>query len=859
MRNRSLTFLAAILLAPSCAFAQERPAIQGKPAGQGASQAQQQPPQATGERRVLIQGAPTIAEKTIGMERRDGFFPFYWDAKAGKIWLEIPAGRLGSEFLYVNSLPAGLGSNDIGLDRGQLGGERIVKFERSGPRLLLIQPNYDYRAITADAAERRAVEQAFAQSALFGFEVAAEENGRILIDASNFFLRDAHNVIGRLRQSQQGTYRLDATRSAFYLDRTKNFPQNTEVEATLTFTSDQPGRLVGTVAPTPGSVTLRQHHSFVELPGPGYTPRAHDPRAGFFGISYFDYATPIDQPIEKRLIARHRLAKKDPRAPRSEPVKPIIYYLDPGTPEPIRSALLDGARWWNQAFEAAGYINAFRVEMLPEDADPMDVRYNLIQWVHRSTRGWSYGSSVSDPRTGEIIKGQVSLGSLRVRQDFLIAEGLLAPYDDVAAGSSRQSAQAKAALEMALARLRQLSAHEVGHTLGISHNYISSVSNRASVMDYPQPLAKLNADGTIDLSDAYAAGIGEWDKVAIAYGYSDFAPGADERAALNKILTDAIARGLPFLTDQDARPPGSAHPTTHLWDNGANAVDELERVLAVRAAALKRFGERNIPSGTPLAMLEEALVPLYMSHRYQAEAAVKVIGGMSYTYALRGDGQLPTQIVPAAEQRRALEAVLRTLSPDALALPESLLRLIPPRPAGYSGGGRERFNRRTGLTFDAIAPAESAAGFVLGFLLHPERAARLEEFRARDTANPGLGEVIDTLLAATVQAPARDNFEGAIQRSVNLAVLYQLMALAANDRAAGQARAVAAQKLDEVMKWLESRGRTVESETWQAHYNFAASQIAKFQEDPSKLPLPAPPAPPDGPPIGTGPWLCDWD
>ncbi len=844
MRKRSLTlFLNILLVVTSFAAAQEpRSAAQ-----------------CGAERRVLVQGATTIAEKTTGMEKYPGFFTFYWDAKGGKLWLEIPADRFGAEFLYVNSLPAGLGSNDIGLDRGQLGGERIVRFERSGPKVLLIQPNYDYRAISNDVAERRAVEQAFAQSALWGFEVAAEEDGRVLLDASNFYLRDAHNVVGRLRQTQQGTYRLDPTRSAFYLDRTKNFPKNTEVEATLTFASDQPGRLVGTVAPSADSVTLRQHHSFVELPGPGYTPRAFDPRAGYFGISYFDYATPIDQPIQKRFIARHRLAKKDPRAARSEPVAPIIYYLDPGTPEPIRSALLDGARWWNQAFEAAGYSNAFRVEMLPDGADPMDVRYNLIQWIHRSTRGWSYGSTVTDPRTGEIIKGQVSLGSLRVRQDFLIAEGLLAPYETGTPASP-------AAIQMALARLRQLSAHEVGHTLGLGHNYIASTVNRASVMDYPHPLAKLAADGSIDLSDAYATGIGEWDKIAIAYGYQDFAPGTDEHAALTNILTDAMQRGLAFLSDQDARPPGSAHPATHLWDNGANAVDELERILLVRAAALQRFGERNITPGTPLAMLEEVLVPLYMSHRYQAEAAAKVIGGMSYTYALRGDGQQPTQIVPVAEQRRALDAVLRTLTPETLALPESLLRLIPPRPDGYQGGERERFRGRTGLTFDAVAPAEAAAGFVLSFLLHPERAARLEEFRARDANHPGLGEVVDALLAATVQAPAKDNLDGAVQRTVNLAVLYQLMALAADNRAAGQARAVAAQKLDDLMKWLESRGRTVENETWQAHYNFAAAQIAKFQEDPSKLPLPQPLAPPDGPPIGSrvgfgvgsGPWLCNW-
>ncbi len=797
-----------------------------------------------------------ITEKTAGMERRDGFFPFYWDAQAGKIWLEIPADRWGAEFLYVNSLPAGLGSNDIGLDRGQLGGERIVRFERSGPKVLLTQPNYDYRAVTDNAAERRAVEQAFAQSVIWGFEVAAEENGRVLMDASTFFLRDAHNVIGRLRQAQQGTYKLEPSRSAFYLDRTKNFPKNTEVEVALTFTSEQPGRLVATVAPSADSVTLRQHHSFVELPGPGYTPRAHDPRAGYFGIQYFDYATPIDQPIEQRFIARHRLAKKDPRAARSEAVEPIVYYLDPGTPEPVRSALLDGARWWATAFEAAGYVDAFRVEMLPEDADPMDVRYNLIQWVHRSTRGWSYGSTVTDPRTGEIIKGQVSLGSLRVRQDFLIAEGLLAPYEDGKSSSPE-------AVDMALARLRQLSAHEVGHTLGLSHNYIASAVNRASVMDYPHPLASLKPDGTIDLSDAYASGIGEWDKVAIAYGYSDFAPGTDERAALTKILTDAMHRGLIFLTDQDARPPGSVHPTTHLWDNGANSSDELERLLAVRAAALARFGERNIPPGTPLALLEEALVPLYMSHRYQAEAATKVIGGMRYTYALRGDGQPPTEIVAPEEQRRALDAVLRTLTPEVLALPEPLLRLIPPRPDGYEGGARERFRGHTGLTFDAVAPAEAAASFVLSFLLHPERAARLEEFRARNADNPGFGEVLDALLAATVQAAARDGMAGAVQRTVNLPVMYHLMALAANSNASGQARAIATAKLDSLMNWLESRARTVEDATWQAHYAFAAAQIAKFEEDPTKIPLPQPLAPPDGPPIGSavgpGPWLCDWN
>ncbi|MEK6566087.1 MAG: zinc-dependent metalloprotease, partial [Bacteroidota bacterium] len=581
------------------------------------------------------------------------------------------------EFLYVNSLPAGVGSNDIGLDRGQLGQDRVVKFLRTGPRILLIQPNYSYRATSDDQDERKAVEDAFAQSVLWGFDVSAEEGGRVLVDASAFYLRDAHEVVGALRRANQGTFKLEASRSAFYLPRTKNFPQNTEVEATLTFVGDDPGGLVQQVTPTPQAITVRQHHSLIELPDNNFKMRAFDPRAGFFGINYMDYATPIHEPIVKQFIARHRLAKKDPAVALSEPVSPIVYYLDRGTPEPVRSALLDGARWWNQAFGAAGYKDAFRVEMMPEGADMMDVRYNVIQWVHRSTRGWSYGSTVTDPRTGEIIKGHVSLGSLRVRQDFLIAEGLLAPYEDGKPANPEME-------KMALARLRQLSAHEVGHTLGLSHNYISSTANRASVMDYPHPLVKIKEDGTPDLSDAYASGIGEWDKVAIAYGYQDFRSGTDEKGALTKILADAMNRGLIFLTDQDARPPGSAHPQTHLWDNGKNAVDELDRFMKVRAVALARFSEHNIRQGAPMATLEEVLVPLYLGHRYQVEAASKVLGGMNYTFALRGDGQTVTSVVAPEEQRRALTSLLNTIASDALMLPKRIVRLIPPRAYGYS-------------------------------------------------------------------------------------------------------------------------------------------------------------------------------
>jgi hypothetical protein len=602
------------------------------------------------------------------------------------------------------------------------------------------------------------------------------------------------------------------------------------------------------VTPSPESITVREHHSFVQLPPPGYKPRAYDPRASFFGIGYMDYATPISEPIVKRFIARHRLEKKDPTEAMSEAVQPIVYYLDRGAPEPIRSALLEGARWWNQAFEAAGYKNAFRVELMPEGADLMDLRYNVIQWIHRSTRGWSYGEAVTDPRTGEIIKGHVSLGSLRVRQDFLIAEGLLAPYEKGKPGAAK-------AQEMALARLRQLAAHEVGHTLGLMHNYSASTVNRSSVMDYPPPTVKLGADGVPDLSDAYAKGIGEWDKVSIAWGYQDFAPGTDEHAALNKILTDAFGRGLRYLTDQDARPAGSSSSLAHLWDSGANPVDELNRLMQVRAAALKRFGENNIREGAPLATIEDVLVPIYLLHRYQVEAVSKLVGGMDYTFALRGDGQTPTQIVAPAEQRRALAAVLATLKPEVLALPEPLLKMIPPRPPDYERG-REHFKIRTSPAFDALAPAEAAAQHTLQFLFNPERAARLVEFHARNAENPGLEEILDTIMAATWKAPHGEGYAGQIANTVDMTVLYDLMGLAANDHASDEVRAIAAFKLSELHSWLRAPSAAGQPGFDRAHLAFASWQIEQFEKDPKKSDLTAPDEPPDGPPIGTD---DDWD
>jgi len=785
---------------------------------------------------------PSVGEKTRGMERRDGFLPVYWDASTGKLWMEIP--RPGQELIYVVSLPAGIGSNDIGLDRGQLGGERIVRFERVGPRVLMVQPNLGFRATTESAAERRAVEESFAQSVLWGFTVAAEEGGRVLVDATDFVLRDAHGVIPALRRARQGDYRLDASRSALYLQNTKGFPRNTEIEATLTFTGDNPGPWVRGVTPTPEAVTVRQRHSFVALPPPGYQPRRSDPRAGFFGIDYFDYATPVGEDVVQRFISRHRLEKRDPSAAVSDPVEPIVYYVDAGAPEPIRTALVEGARWWNQAFEAAGYRDAFRVEVMPDSVDPMDARYNAIQWVHRSTRGWSYGASVTDPRTGEIIKGHVTLGSLRVRQDYLLAEGLLSPYTD---GTTVPPEMER----MALARIRQLSAHEVGHTLGIAHNYVSSTQNRASVMDYPHPLVQLREDGSIDLGQAYTGEIGEWDKLAVTWGYADFAEGTDEPAALEEILSRGRARGITFLTDQDARSPGSAHPQAHLWDNGADAAAELRRVLAVRRAALARLGEAAVRHGRPLATLEEVLVPLYLHHRYQAEATAKVLGGQEYTFALRGDGQVPLRPVGGDAQRAALDALLLTVDPAQLALPQPVLRLIPPRPFTY-GSHRELFDRYTGATFDAVSPAVTAADMTIALILNPERAARLVEQSALDPGLPSLDWTLERLVAATFARQPRDAYPAEIARGIEYVVMRRLMQLAA-DAPMSQVRAAALRQLMAIRGSYGFDG--VASDAQSAHRALLSAEITRFLERPYTPEERAPDLDvPPGQPIGDPDW-----
>jgi hypothetical protein len=830
----------------------------------------------------------SVEDRTAGMKKLDGYFPLYWDERTGSMFLEIP--RFDTDFLYSNGLSAGLGSNDIGLDRGTGRGSRIVQFQRVGPQIFLVQPNQSFRSSSKNPLERKAVEDSFAKSIIWGFQVAAESSGRVLVDVTPFLLRDVANAGQSLRP---GNYTVDRTRSAFYLPNTRNFPKNTEVDMTITFVLGQQGAgggggggpaqgpapigatgggggggfggglfsgSVGSVTPSPDSVTLRQHASFVELPDmTTFTPRHDDPRAGFGGAMFVDYSQPIAENIQFRLIRRHRLEKKDPSAAVSEPIKPIQYWVDAGAPPDVQKALIEGAMWWDKAFEAAGFRNAFKVDVLPPDADPMDIRYNMINWVHRSTRGWSTGGSVSDPRTGEIIKATVTLGSLRDRQDYMIFEGLLSPYTN---GTERPAIL----YETALQRIRQLSAHEVGHTLGLGHNYYDSSKGWISVMDYPTALAELRADGTIDLSKAYHQNIGEWDKVAINWGYREFPNRANDEAALDKILADAWAADLRYFTNQDI----DIHPKADQWTNGANQTDELTRLMKVRRAALDRLGLNTIRAGVPTVMIEEPLVPIYMYHRYAVESTASAIGGQDFTYAHRGDNTTPIEWVNGEMQRKAIDALSATLKPSELTIPKRILDLLPPRPPGY-GMHRELFPRTTGEGFDPVNPAAIASDVTIGFILQPDRAARMVTQNAVDQSLPGLGEVIDRLIRATFDQPTSGTYEAEVRRATERVLVDRVMWLAQSAPNA-QVRAIAALKLERIRGRSATTGAAATSmgESERAHRSLMAADIKRFLERPvadtmgGRI-IPASPAPP-GAPIGDYPqnWLarppmCEWE
>ncbi|MGY6559858.1 MAG: zinc-dependent metalloprotease [Nitritalea sp.] len=782
-----------------------------------------------------------------------GFVPLEIERQAGKISLQIPREFLEKEFLYVNSLAAGVGSNDLGLDRGQLGKTRVVYFHEAGKKLLLIEKNYGFRAYSDNPSELKAVEDAFAQSVVFGFDIAERRpDGSLLVDATSFYLQDAHQVARKLTDANQGRYTVDASRSALHFPMVKNFPLNTEVESILTVSGEGKGAYIRSVSPDADHITVRQRHSFIALPDAGYQPRAFDPRSGYFHISYQDYSSPINSPLIKKYISRHRLEKKDPTAARSEAVKPIVYYVDRGTPEPIRSALIEGGNWWAEAFEAAGFVNAFRVELMPEGADPLDVRYHVIQWVHRATRGWSYGSSIRDPRTGEILKGHVSLGSLRVRQDFLIAQGLAQPYD-------AENPDENPLLAMALARLRQLSAHEIGHTIGLAHAYASSPTNRASVMDYPYPLISLDNKGKPDFSNAYDQKIGAWDIWAIRYGYEPVPEGQTEAEHLKTLLEDTYAAGHTFISDTDARHPSGSHPQAHLWDNGEDAAEELKRMLEIREQKLATFSLNSIPEGTPEALMEEVLVPLYLMHRYQLEATSKRIGGLDYTYKVKGDNQRVQVRLDAATQRGALDAILESLRAEQLALPEFIIERIPPRPMGY-GRNRETFPSRNGLNFDPFAPAENVLDLALGLLLEPGRANRLHQQHLFEPSLPTYQELVDALSEALVVRRYAATYTDEIQVLAEHKLVEHLERIAADPGSSPSVQAISRAKLQEIALIQAADNKGGKANAYLSmHRALIRDKITHFLSEKMPAGRRSTLKVPDGAPIGSDEIFCDFD
>ena len=787
---------------------------------------------------ISLLSAQFIEEKK-DLKSYNGYFNFHYSPTEGKIYLEVD--QLNKEFLYTHFLASGIGSNDIGLDRGQIGDGVVVKFIKSGNTILLLQPNQKFRAISDNEFEKKSIEEAFATSIIFGFPIKETKNEKHLIDLTPFLLRDAHHVAKRLKNNNQGTYKLDKSRNVLWLENTKAFPKNVEFESLLTFVGDPKGRQIVTVAPDANSITIRQHIGFIELPDDNYSPRIFDARSGSFPMSYMDYSTPVWEPIKKQFVYRHRLHKKNPNLKLSEAVEPIVYYLDPGTPEPIRSALLEGASWWNQAFDAIGYKDAFQVKMLPPDADPLDVRYNVIQWVHRSTRGWSYGGSINDPRTGEIIKGHVSLGSLRIRQDFLIAQALMnRPFEN-----DDQNYQPM--LELALARIRQLSAHEVGHTLGFAHNFAASTNSRASVMDYPHPKITLKKD-EIDFSEAYATGIGEWDKVTVAYSYSDVPDNQSEKSYLSKLLMEAFSDGLHYISDADARPQGGAHAKAHLWDNGTSATEELKNVLAVRKKAIENFSIDNIKSGEPLSKLEDVFVPLYFYHRYQTEAAIKSIGGLDYNYAVKGASGIVVQIISKEEQEAALNEIMHTLEFKTLKIPQRILELFPPRALGYERT-RESFKSNTNVAFNSLGPVATASNMTLRLLLNAERANRLVEQHALSKSNLSLNEVLSQLIKHTFTVKTKTSYETEIAHTIQYSVFQNVLNLIATDHASPQVKSIANETLDTLLTMLKSNKSTFN--------NQLIRELISFRKYPERFKIYEVPKIPDGSPIGSAPCLMN--
>jgi len=838
MRAARWTSAAAIAIAAACTHSTpaqaptpsrppaQSPNAQPSPSGQGG----QAPPIAT-----------SIASRTGGMERRAGLIPLYLDDRQGKLFLEIPRDSMRVLAFFLQS--TGLGSNPIGIDRGANGPDQVARFDRNGDRVLVVFENWNYRGNSQrEPGLATTIAESFPASTVAALPLLAVEDGKLLVDATDFVYRDWLDVSGTLSRTNEGTYTLARDRSSIDRGYTKAFPENTEIDVALTFaTQGRPGETVSSIVPDGRAFTLRQHISFVQLPDAGYRPRTLDPRVGFFGITFKDYAQPIQGSLEQRWISRHRLERVNPNDPNSAFRKPIVYYIDPGIPEPLRSATVEGARFWEEAFNQAGLRGGFHVEMLPADADPMDARYNAVMWVNRNERGWSFGGSQGDPRTGEIVKGVAHMDSHRNRTDYNIYAALVG------------AAPAAADTAFVLARVRQVTAHEIGHTIGMAHNYIASTYERGSVMDYPAPRVRLDAAGQIDLRAAYDRGPGAYDVWAVRWAYGTF-PAATERDSLEAIVREGLRKGYLFLSDADARPEFASDPRVNLWDDAATELEFLKAQTDVRRVAMRRFGVANLRAGEPVSLLQERFAPLYFFHRFAINGATKAIGGLEYSNAVAGDGQQASRAVSAARQRQALSSLIDALQPAELAIPDTVLTLLAPRPFSYSGSV-ELFGTRTRPAFDELGAARTLAQMIVDGILQRERAARLVQQASSGDRPLTLAQTIDALVTGTWggAVPASSKL-AALKRVAQRAVTDRLLLLAADSGAAPEVRAMAQYKVTELAARAKSQARTGSVEQ-QAHFASIAADLTRWIER-RELPALSPPLrPPPGDPFGEDvPW-----